>query len=46
MSFPNGRRVAIVAGCRTPFCKAGTSLKAVRAVDLGRYAARELLERT
>jgi len=46
MSFPNGRRVAIVAGCRTPFCKAGTSLKAARAVDLGRYAARELLERT
>jgi acetyl-CoA acyltransferase len=46
MSFPNGRRVAIVAGCRTPFCKAGTSLKASRAVDLGRYAARELLERT
>ena len=46
MSFPNGRRVAIVAGCRTPFCRAGTSLKAARAVDLGRYAARELLERT
>jgi acetyl-CoA acyltransferase len=46
MSYPNGRRVAIVAGCRTPFCRAGTSLKAARAVDLGRYAARELLERT
>ena len=46
MSFPNGRRVAIIAGCRTPFCKAGTALKASRAVDLGRYAARELLERT
>jgi acetyl-CoA acyltransferase len=46
MSLPNGRRVAIVAGCRTPFCKAGSSLKDVRAVDLARYAARELLERT
>jgi acetyl-CoA acyltransferase len=41
-----GRRVAIVAGCRTPFCKAGTDLKYVRAVDLARHAARELLERT
>jgi acetyl-CoA acyltransferase len=46
MSFLNGRRVAIVAGCRTPFCKAGTLLKDVRAVDLARYAARELLERS
>jgi acetyl-CoA acyltransferase len=42
----NGRRVAIIAGCRTPFCKAGTVLKEARAVDLARYAARELLERT
>src|SRR2546428_9803839 len=41
----NGRRVAIVAGCRTPFCKSGTALKDVRAVDLARYVARELLER-
>jgi acetyl-CoA acyltransferase len=42
----NGRRVAIVAGCRTPFCKSGTALKHVTAVDLARYATRELLERT
>jgi len=42
----NGRRVAVVAGVRTPFTKAGTSLKDVRAVDLARYATRELLERT
>src|SRR6266849_3952099 len=42
----NGRRVAIVAGVRTPFAKAGTVLKDARAVDLARYAARELLERT
>jgi acetyl-CoA acyltransferase len=46
MSPSNGRRVAIIAGCRTPFCKAGTVLKEARAVDLARYAARELLERT
>jgi acetyl-CoA acyltransferase len=46
MPLGNGRRVAVVAGCRTPFCKAGTALKDVRAVDLARYAARELLERT
>jgi len=31
----NGRRVAVVAGVRTPFAKAGTSLKDARAVDLG-----------
>jgi acetyl-CoA acyltransferase len=42
----NGRRVAVVAGCRTPFCKAGTALKDARAVDLARHAARELIERT
>ena len=42
----NGRRVAVVAGVRTPFSKAGTSLKDARAVDLARYATRELLERT
>jgi acetyl-CoA acyltransferase len=42
----NGRRVAIVAGCRTPFCRSGTGLKDAAAVDLGRYVARELLERT
>ena len=46
MSISNGRRVAVVAGCRTPFCKSGTALKDVRAVELARYAARELVERT
>jgi acetyl-CoA acyltransferase len=46
MPTGNGRRVAVVAGCRTPFCKAGTVLKNARAVDLARHAARELLERT
>src|SRR3972149_4505597 len=42
----NGRRVAVVAGCRTPFAKAGTVFKDVSAVELARHATRELLERT
>ena len=46
MPSGNGRRVAVVAGCRTPFCRSGTVLKDARAVDLARYVARELLERT
>jgi acetyl-CoA acyltransferase len=40
------RRVAIVAGCRTPFAKSGTVFRDVLAVDLARHAGRELLERT
>jgi acetyl-CoA acyltransferase len=45
--MPNdSRRVAVIAGCRTPFCKAGTALKDTRAVDLARHATRELVERT
>jgi len=46
MPVANGRRVAVIAGCRTPFCKAGTALKDARAVDLARHAARELIERS
>lgn len=46
MPAATGRRVAIVSGCRTPFCRSGTVLKDARAIDLARYAARELLERT
>ena len=46
MPVANGRRVAVIAGCRTPFCKSGTVLKDARAVDLARVVARELLERT
>jgi acetyl-CoA acyltransferase len=42
----NGRRVAIVAGCRTPFAKSGTVLKDFSAVDLAKLAARELLVRS
>jgi len=42
----NGRRVAIVAGCRTPFAKSGTVFKDLTAVELAKLATRELLART
>src|SRR5579862_327109 len=45
-TFGNGRRVAIVAGLRTPFAKAGTVFKTVSAIDLGRACVSELIERT
>lgn len=41
----NGNGVAIVSGCRTPFCRAGTELKAWTAVDLARHVAVELVHR-
>src|SRR2546423_9591647 len=41
----NGRRVAIVAGVRTPFAKAGTVLKDFSAIELGKLAVAELLQR-
>ena len=41
-----GRRVAIVAGVRTPFLKSGTAFRDVTAVALARHAARELLFRS
>jgi acetyl-CoA acyltransferase len=42
----NGRRVAIVAGVRTPFARAGTALKSISAIDLGKLCVAELLQRT
>jgi acetyl-CoA acyltransferase len=45
-SFGNGRRVAVVAGIRTPFVKAGTGFKSVTATDLGRLCVAELVQRT
>ena len=41
-----GRRVAVVAGVRTPFAKSGTVYSDVTAVALARHAARELLYRS
>ena len=39
------RRVAIVAGLRTPFAKQGTSFKNLTALELGRSVVAELIER-
>ena len=44
-SLPH-RRVAVVAGQRTPFARSGTVLRDVTAVALARHAARELLIRS
>ncbi len=40
------RRVAVVAGCRTPFARAGGVYRDLTAVDLATVAVRELLERS
>ena len=39
------RRVAVIAGCRTPFTRAGTSLSHMSPVQLGTVAVRELINR-
>lgn len=41
-----GKRVAIIAGVRTPFAKAGTTLRALSAIELGKIAVSELVHRT
>lgn len=41
-----GTRVAIVEGIRTPFLRAYTQFKDLTAVDLAKFAVRELIERT
>jgi acetyl-CoA acyltransferase len=45
-TFGNGRRVAIVAGLRTPFERAGTLFKSLSAQELGRAVVAELVART
>lgn len=46
MPFYNDqRRVAVVAGVRTPFAKAGTSLRSMSAIELGKIAVTELILR-
>lgn len=40
------RRVAIVAGARTPFARSGTVLRDVSAIELGKLAVRDLVFRT
>jgi acetyl-CoA acyltransferase len=43
---PPGRRVAIVAGIRTPFGKSGSTLRSLSAIDLGKRCVAELLQRS
>ena len=42
----SSRRVAVVDGCRTPFCRSGTAFTDLRSYDLGRMAVSGLLHRT
>jgi acetyl-CoA acyltransferase len=42
----NGRRVALIAGTRTPFAKAGSDLRTLSASQLGKLCVAELLQRT
>jgi acetyl-CoA acyltransferase len=45
-ALDNGRRrVAVVAGVRTPFARAGTVLKNYTAIELGKLCVAELLQR-
>lgn len=46
MVIPANRRVAIVAGVRTPFAKAGSDLRHLSAIDLGKIAVSELVHRS
>ncbi|HYV96601.1 MAG TPA: acetyl-CoA C-acyltransferase FadI [Gemmatimonadaceae bacterium] len=45
-TYGQGRRVAIVAGVRTPFARAGSSFRTLSAIDLGKHAVSELVQRT
>ena len=45
-SMSPGKRIAIVAGLRTPFTKQGTVFKDLPARDLGKMVVSELLQRT
>jgi acetyl-CoA acetyltransferase family protein len=40
------KRIAIVGGVRTPFCKANGVFRSLQADDLGAYAVKELIART
>ena len=42
----NGRRVAIVAGLRTPFVKSGTAFRSLSSQELGKLVVAELIQRT
>jgi len=40
------RRVVVVDGCRTPFCRSGTAFNDLTTYDLGRMAVAGLVQRT
>lgn len=42
----SARRVVVIDGCRTPFCRSGTAFTDLRSYDLGRMAVAGLLHRT
>jgi acetyl-CoA acyltransferase len=44
--LPDARRVAIIAGVRTPFAKAGSALRHLGAIELGKMAVSELVHRS
>lgn len=44
--YGSQRRVAIVAGLRTPFARSGTALQGYSAIELGRLAVAELMQRS
>lgn len=46
MESLQNQRVAIVAGVRTPFVRAGTLFKSISAIDLGKICVAELIHRT
>src|SRR5262249_29639919 len=39
-------RIAVIAGLRTPFTKAGTALRAMRTVDLATTVVKELVQKS
>ena len=39
-------KAVIVGGCRTPFVKSGTLFRELSAIELGKIAVRELMDRT
>src|SRR5829696_6802964 len=41
-----GRRVAVVAGVRTPFARSGTTLKTLTSIQLGKHCVAELIQRS
>ncbi len=45
-SSPDGQRVVVIDGCRTPFLRSGTDFRDLTAYDLGRMAIAGLLHRT